>query len=188
MAAATIVIISLVAQVPGLVRPESALDKLKLESAKRKRCNPEPLTGENRSQMVVEYLGRMQEAAAKFPHKKEFRDRGEVYVTYGPPDKIDTVAALERWSYDCLNGKRVVVEFTDQDGSGDYRMSSVSRQELREYERAQLGGGEAPPESRMFYSHGFGAQATVEVRRDGKIEISLPLELEARQHTIAASI
>jgi hypothetical protein len=188
MEVVAIVILAVAWQVPQLPRPTSALDKLKAESAQRDRCNPKPVTPENRRQALAVFLDRSQEAAAKFPNRRGFRDRAMVYAIYGPPDKIETNANAERWAYDCLDGKRVVVEFSDKDGSGDCIMSPLARQELLEFQRTRLGVGALPAESRMFYSHGSGAEAAVEVTHEGRIEISLPLEFEAKKHAITAAI
>src|SRR5579871_1904431 len=96
-------------QVPDIPKLATALDKVKAESAKRERCTPEPMTRESRSRQIAEWLRRSQESAAKFPHKKEFRDRAAVYSIYGPPDNIETAARVERWTYDCLNGRQAIV-------------------------------------------------------------------------------
>jgi GWxTD domain-containing protein len=57
-------------------------------------------------------------------------DRGRIYISFGPPDEIDshpTGQALryEYWSYRRIEGigNNVNMRFADQDGSGEYHMT-----------------------------------------------------------------
>jgi len=57
-------------------------------------------------------------------------DRGRVYITYGPPDEKeshpDAVPRNEQWLYHYIEGigTNVVVEFTDPNHTGEFRMTS----------------------------------------------------------------
>lgn len=52
-------------------------------------------------------------------------DRGRVYVTFGPPDSIESHQSKEVWHYRHLDGvgENVELEFVDSSGSGDYRLA-----------------------------------------------------------------
>ena len=59
-------------------------------------------------------------------------DRGRIYITFGPPDEIDSHAAagatslpFERWRYRWIEGigNDVTIEFVDRTGTGDYAMT-----------------------------------------------------------------
>jgi hypothetical protein len=58
-------------------------------------------------------------------------DRGRIYISYGPPDEIDTLPAdqttpypIERWKCRYIEGvgKDVTIEFTDLRRSGEVRI------------------------------------------------------------------
>jgi|ERR1700731_327179 len=52
-------------------------------------------------------------------------DRGRVYITFGPPDWIESHQSKEVWHYRHLDGvgENVELEFVDSSGSGDYRLA-----------------------------------------------------------------
>ncbi|MCC6586822.1 MAG: GWxTD domain-containing protein [Bryobacterales bacterium] len=54
-------------------------------------------------------------------------DRGRMYITYGPPDEIESHPrdGFEKWLYHEMRGlgERVVFSFHDPDKTGEYRMS-----------------------------------------------------------------
>jgi GWxTD domain-containing protein len=54
-------------------------------------------------------------------------DRGRIYIMYGPPDTIEYHPGLGRWTYRFIQGigSNVVIEFTDRDGTGDFRISNA---------------------------------------------------------------
>jgi GWxTD domain-containing protein len=60
-------------------------------------------------------------------------DRGRIYITYGPPDEIESHPAAnppdEQWLYHHLEGigENVIVAFTDPTGLGEYHMTSDPR-------------------------------------------------------------
>jgi len=57
-------------------------------------------------------------------------DRGRVYITYGPPDEKeihpDAIPPNEQWLYHYLEGvgTNIIVEFTDPNHTGEFRMTS----------------------------------------------------------------
>ncbi len=105
----------------------------------------DPTPGTNRNEWYEEHTRRLAEADAKFSSGKRgrFTDRGRVYITWGPPDFVETnpnggrgfaLGALstapelptEAWTYEHLAGVqgrsgRVQVLFVDR-GGGDYRL------------------------------------------------------------------
>jgi GWxTD domain-containing protein len=58
-------------------------------------------------------------------------DRGRIYITYGPPDEIDSHGSAaatypyEQWRYRWIEGigTNVIIEFVNSDSSGLYRMT-----------------------------------------------------------------
>jgi len=103
------------------------------------RRDPTPDTTEN--EFKEEHYRRIAYAnerfAAKIPGWKT--DRGRIYITYGPPDEIESHPSgepasgdvsrktypYEQWLYRYMEGigKNVVVEFVDRNRTGDYRMT-----------------------------------------------------------------
>ncbi len=97
------------------------------------RRDPTPGTAAN--EMKEEHYRRIGVANQKFlassgtPGWKT--DRGRIYITFGPPDELEShpVAAgkpaFEAWRYRFIEGvgTNVIMEFVDTAGSGDYRMS-----------------------------------------------------------------
>ena len=97
------------------------------------RRDPTPGTAAN--EMKEEHYRRIGVANQKFlagsgtPGWKT--DRGRIYITYGPPDELEShpVAAgkpaFDAWRYKFIAGvgTNVILEFVDTTGSGDYRMS-----------------------------------------------------------------
>jgi GWxTD domain-containing protein len=67
--------------------------------------------------------------ATSFPGWKT--DRGRIYITYGPPDYSETFSAAasahprEVWHYHYIEsvGTNIIIEFVDETGSGDFRMT-----------------------------------------------------------------
>jgi len=59
-------------------------------------------------------------------------DRGRIYIMYGPPDEVESHPTrekgefpFERWFYRHIEGigDKIVVEFVDRTGNGDYRIT-----------------------------------------------------------------
>jgi TonB family protein len=97
------------------------------------RRDPTPGTPEN--EFKEEHYRRIAYAnehfAADEPGWKT--DRGRIYITFGPPDELeshpsggpDSAAPSEKWLYRHIDGigDRVIIEFTDVNRTGDYRMT-----------------------------------------------------------------
>jgi GWxTD domain-containing protein len=98
------------------------------------RRNPKPGSATNAAKN--EHYRRIQYANRKFttaemPGWKT--DRGRIYITFGPPDEIEShpgggvrsTYPYEDWLYDHIDGvgDNVIMEFVDPAGSGDYRMT-----------------------------------------------------------------
>jgi GWxTD domain-containing protein len=69
-------------------------------------------------------------AAANIPGWKT--DRGRIYITYGPPDEIESHPAggtvtypFEQWLYHRIDGvgTNIIIEFVDTTRTGEYRMT-----------------------------------------------------------------
>lgn len=82
-------------------------------------------------------------------------DRGRIYVTFGPPDSIESHQSKEVWHYRHLDGvgENIELEFVDSSGTGNYRLAV--QPELKEelilaplynLGRARRGNGTTPSE------------------------------------------
>ena len=116
------------------------------------RRNPVP--GSGRNEYREEHYRRIAYVNDRFPDKKLpgwKTDRGRIYITYGPPDEIDSHPSggfrvttrdngmleripsppFERWVYRHIEGigDNVVLEFADTDKTGEYRLSSPPKEE-----------------------------------------------------------
>jgi GWxTD domain-containing protein len=99
------------------------------------RRDPTPGTLEN--EFKEEHYRRIAYTNGKFSDRTGLAgwktDRGRIYITYGPPDEIESHPAAnppsDQWLYRHIEGvgDNVIVEFTDQDRDGKYRMTSDPR-------------------------------------------------------------
>lgn len=104
------------------------------------RKDPDPETVEN--EFFQGYFRRIQEANARFGEPETagwLTDRGEVYVTLGPPDEVlrdlDARGGPERsqvWLYRESLGFEVRLVFTDPTGTGAFSLTADSRRALAE--------------------------------------------------------
>lgn len=97
------------------------------------RRDPTPGTAAN--EMKEEHYRRIANANQKYRAASGTpgwrTDRGRIYITYGPPDELEShpvvgnKPAYDAWRYKVIPGvgKDVIMEFVDDTGSGDYRMS-----------------------------------------------------------------
>jgi GWxTD domain-containing protein len=100
------------------------------------RRDPTPGTPQN--EMKEEHYRRIAYTNAKYGDNTGLAgwktDRGRVYITYGPPDEIESHPSgsatmpypTEQWLYHHIQGvgENVIVEFVDQARNGLYRMTS----------------------------------------------------------------
>jgi len=98
-----------------------------------KRRDPTPDTEEN--EMREEHYRRIAYSNEHFAGSVAGwkTDRGRMYIVYGPPDEIDDHSATsaanlhphQQWRYRYIEGigTNVMVDFVDQEGTGDYRMT-----------------------------------------------------------------
>ncbi len=99
------------------------------------RRNPTPGAAENKAK--EEYYRRLAYANGHFSAGKEGweTDRGRIYVTYGPPDEIEShprggtgsiSEPNEQWLYHHIEGMgdNLTFGFTDPAGTGEYRLTS----------------------------------------------------------------
>lgn len=95
--------------------------------------DPNPLTPEHEALDI--YFARLQEANDRFHEGAEpgwLTDRGEVFATLGPPDEIfdsssdlqDRGIRLIRWVF---TSDRVTLDFVDETGFGQFRLTQRSR-------------------------------------------------------------
>jgi GWxTD domain-containing protein len=92
------------------------------------RRDPTPATAEN--EFKEEHYRRIAYANGNFasgiPGWKT--DRGRIYITYGPPDEIDShpIEGFELWRYRYISGigENVVVRFVKSPEDGAYRMAA----------------------------------------------------------------
>ena len=118
-------------------------------------------------------------------------DRGRIFITYGPPDEIDshptggaytrpasegggqeTAYPFEQWRYRHLEGigNDIVLEFVDRSQRGDYKLGAS---------RLKTGP--------VFESTGAGAHAIVIMLADRRMRVTIPIGLEASQYLITES-
>jgi GWxTD domain-containing protein len=143
------------------------------------RRDPTPGTVEN--EMKEEHYRRIAFANERFasaiPGWKT--DRGRIYIVYGPPDEIedhpngtaDVPVPFQQWRYRFIAniGKNVIVQFTDQNRDGEYRMTL----DPSAPDRAALAGPRPPAMARP----------TVKVGANGTATFSVPFELAAQAYT-----
>jgi GWxTD domain-containing protein len=102
------------------------------------RTDPVPATPEN--EYLEEYLARVRDANATFSEPQRpgwLTDRGEVYITLGPPDQVFADSELGtgsriRWLYDRSLGFELRLDFLDRTGFGQYELTPDSRARFRE--------------------------------------------------------
>ncbi len=64
-------------------------------------------------------------------------DRGRIYIMYGPPDQIEShpqhAVPFEQWFYNHIEGvgDRIVIEFEDRTGTGDYKLTLDPKKGVR---------------------------------------------------------
>ncbi len=108
-------------------------------------------------------------------------DRGRIYITYGPPDEIDshpsggayqrspaegggttTTFPFEQWRYRYIQGvgSNIIIEFVDPNGTGEYRMTSDPM------EKDALAGG----------ANAMRTGATVQMVGSNGVQLSVPLD------------
>jgi GWxTD domain-containing protein len=114
------------------------------------------------------------------------KDRGRIYITFGPPDEIDSHPSgdadqpdpYENWRYRYISGigDNVLIDFV----GAEYRMT------MDPNEKDAI---VSPPNNlAVFASIGPGPKATVQVGVDRSLLISVPIEVDTAQFTVAASI
>jgi GWxTD domain-containing protein len=108
--------------------------------------DPDPATPGHEALDI--YFARVEEANARFQEGAQpgwLTDRGEVFVTLGPPDEIfdsssdlqDRGIRLIRWHY---IGDRLTLDFVDESGFGRFRLTDRSRSDyLRVLTRLRRG-------------------------------------------------
>ncbi len=104
------------------------------------RRDPDPNTSEN--EFFDRYFSRLQEANERFSDFASpgwLTDRGEVYVTLGPPDEVARHLETRQgqgqsqvWIYGDSLGLGLSLTFHDLYGTGEYRLSSDSRRAFQQ--------------------------------------------------------
>ena len=163
------------------------------------RRNPAPGSPEN--DFKKEHYRRIAYASDRFKTSSApgwKTDRGRTYIQYGPPDEIeshpsggkytrppsegggDTVTyPFEQWMYHLIEGvgKNVIVEFVDKAGTGDYRMTTDPN--AKSASVGVIG-------SLIYSSMGPGPHASVSLRSDGEMTVTVPIEFDANQYLITS--
>jgi GWxTD domain-containing protein len=114
-------------------------------------------------------------------------DRGRIYITYGPPDEIESHPSsatvtfpFEQWRYRYIDGvgANIIIEFVDPTGSGEYRMTlDPSEKDALLYVPGSRG--------HVFESTGPGPQVTVAITSDRRMLVRIPIDFAAKQYEIA---
>jgi len=159
------------------------------------RRNPTPDSSENK--FKEEHYRRIAYANKRFASRATpgwKTDRGRIYITFGPPDEIDSHPSggayirppkegggqamtypFEEWVYRYIEGvgKDVMMTFVDATMTGEYRMT----RDPSEKETIVL-----RPD--RFSSLGPGWQATVEITQDRRMLVGIPIDFDAPQYSI----
>lgn len=128
-------------------------------------------------------------------------DRGRIYIQYGPPDEIESHPSggaytrppaegggqiqthpFEQWMYRYIDGigKNVIIEFVDTTGTGEFHMTMDPNEKnaLLFVPKAGI---------TMFRNLRDGPKAVVEVTVENNIDVTVPLEFDAKQYLIASA-
>jgi GWxTD domain-containing protein len=166
------------------------------------RRDPTPGTPQN--EFRDEHYRRIAYANDRFGDKKLpgwKTDRGRIYITYGPPDEIESHPSggtytrppeqgggqtntypFEQWMYRYIEGigKNVILEFLDKTMSGEYQMTMdpAEKDPLLFVPRAGI---------TVFRSLGAGPQAVVEITGNQRMAVTIPIAFEAGQYLISTS-
>jgi GWxTD domain-containing protein len=130
-------------------------------------------------------------------------DRGRLYITWGPPDEIESHPSggaynrpaeqgggvtstfpFEQWRYRHIEGvgNDVSIEFVDKSRSGAFRMTTDPyEKDTAPYSPGQSGG-------RVFSSTAPGTQITVEITPNRRMLVSIPIDFDAKQYSITGAI
>ncbi len=177
---------------------KSAFEHLRTDSEREQfikqfwiRRDPTPSTPENEAKEShyrrIAYVNERFDAGT-IPGWKS--DRGRVYITYGPPDEIEShpsgakydrpseqgggVTAtfpFEKWLYRRIPGvgNNVLIDFVDRSGLGEYKQTS-------------------DPNGSLFQSTTPGAQAYVMITPERRASMGIPLDFEAKQYSVSLSV
>ncbi len=164
----------------------------------------DPTPGTPRNEFQEEHYRRIAYANGRFTVNRVpgwKTDRGRIYIQYGPPDEIDSHPSggkyerpaeegggviatypFEQWRYRYIDGigRNVILEFVDQTGTGDYRMTMDPS-----VKDARLYVPKAGPT--VFRSIGGSPETLVEITPERKMIVTIPIPFEAAQYLITAS-
>jgi GWxTD domain-containing protein len=94
----------------------------------------DPTPGTDANEYREEHYRRIAYVNGRFgfaDHAGWTTDRGRIYITYGPPDEIETHSQehREKWFYRYIEGmgSNIIIEFVDPSGAGEYRMTPDSQ-------------------------------------------------------------
>jgi GWxTD domain-containing protein len=157
------------------------------------RRNPIPNSAENPAKR--EHYRRIQYANAHFSTATTEgwkTDRGRIYITYGPPDEIEShptgglyvrpaqegggtvlTYAFEQWGYGYVQGlgNSTVIEFVDRSGTGDYRIAANPFDK----EMTPDGSPVKPNPAQALDTGANRTGATVKVPGNGIVQMFIPL-------------
>jgi GWxTD domain-containing protein len=114
-------------------------------------------------------------------------DCGRIYITYGPPDEIEShrpggtsTYPFEQWRYRFIDGvgTNIIIEFVDPTGTGEYRMT------LDPSEKDALLSLLGPSGGHVFASTEPGSRVTVAITSDRRMLVRIPIDFEAQQYEI----
>jgi len=174
------------------------------------RRDPKHNTAEN--EFKLEHYRRIAYANEHFATTKLLGwkgDRGRIYITWGPPDEIDSHPSgglyerppeegggvtstfpFEQWRYRHVDrlGDNITVEFVDKSGVGDFRMTDDPHEKEIAPDTFGQSGNRPKPQHAIFVSKEPGAKAAVDVTPDRRIEVSIPIEFDAKEYSITGRV
>jgi len=118
-------------------------------------------------------------------------DRGRIYITYGPPDEIESHPSgtragdrgypWEQWMYHLIQGvgTNIIIDFEDRGNTGEFHMTKDPNPP-----QAQMRGGQAGVMAVLLWqSEGPGQHASVALS-NRQMAITVPIEFAAKAYAI----
>jgi GWxTD domain-containing protein len=161
------------------------------------RRDPTPNTPENEFKIEhyrrIAYVNARYGASTGLPGWKT--DRGRIYITYGPPDEIESHPSstdprgfpYEQWKYKLIEGvgQNVIVEFDDTNKTGEYPMTRDPQPPKEKLAEPHKRPSQSGP---LFAVDGNGLKAAMEVNAGRFLKVAIPIDNLAEQFNLVTRI